>query len=60
MRERYPVVTTPPKGGGFCPDFVVNNKTDIVPCNTLPCSESDLCYVALTCMYSTYAQSPYE
>ena len=39
MRERYPVIITPAKGDGFCPESVLKNETDKVECNTLPCGE---------------------
>ena len=38
-RIKYPVITQPAKGGGFCPDFVLNNKTEVESCNNDPCSK---------------------
>ena len=33
------MILTPDKGGGFCPDDVVNNVTKTETCNNEPCGE---------------------
>ena len=36
-RVKYPVITKHAKGGGSCPDNVLNNQTEKVGCNNEPC-----------------------
>ena len=47
-RVRYPVVTTPAKAGGFCPELVRNNKTEEEECNPQPCRKPNhLCVMLI-------------
>ena len=38
-RIKYPVIAKSSKGEGFCPDFVLNNETEVESCNNDPCSK---------------------
>ena len=38
-RKKYTEITKPAKGGGFCPDFVLEMKIETETCNTQPCSK---------------------